>query len=75
MNDSFVFQFTEQNPDDFILNLLLAFLDVVQAEDWLYMDGEDAGASEFQTRLEALKSTWKALFSRLTILLAGYNVL
>lgn len=47
----------------------------MQAEDWLYMDGEDAGASEFQNRLETLKSTWKALFIRLTILLAGYNVL
>jgi hypoxia up-regulated 1 len=37
---------------------------LAEAEDWLYMDGEDAGASEFQDRLEALKSTWKSLFVR-----------
>ncbi|KAG0612998.1 hypothetical protein M758_6G068300 [Ceratodon purpureus] len=37
---------------------------LAEAEDWLYMDGENADASEFQNRLEALKSTWKSLFTR-----------
>lgn len=37
------------------------------------MDGEDAGVSEFQNRLEALKSTWKSLFVRFTIFLAKYQ--
>jgi len=38
------------------------------------MDGEDAGASEFQDRLEALKSTWKSLFVRFVILFAEYQL-
>lgn len=44
---------------------------LAEAEDWLYMDGEHAEASEFQTRLEALKSTWNKLFVREEPALAG----
>lgn len=29
---------------------------MVQVQDWLYMDGEDANATEFQERLDSLKA-------------------
>lgn len=37
---------------------------LAEAQDWLYLDGEDAGVSEFQTRLDALKSLWNSMFKR-----------
>jgi hypothetical protein len=36
----------------------------MQAEDWLYTDGEHATAAEFTMRLEALESSVKPIFFR-----------
>lgn len=36
----------------------------MQVEDWLYTDGEDASASEFQERLDTLKSIGDPIFFR-----------
>ncbi|PIA37772.1 hypothetical protein AQUCO_03000358v1 [Aquilegia coerulea] len=49
---------TEQERQSFIEKL-----DEVQ--EWLYMDGEDASATEFQERLDLLKATGDPIFFRL----------
>lgn len=36
-----------------------------QVQDWLYMDGEDANATEFQERLDMLKAVGDPIFFRL----------
>ncbi|XP_057796784.1 heat shock 70 kDa protein 17-like [Salvia miltiorrhiza] len=41
-----------------------------EVEDWLYTDGEDASASEFQQRLDTLKSIGDPIFFRHTELTA-----
>lgn len=38
-----------------------------QAEDWLYTDGEDAGVTDFQIRLETLKDSGETIFFRSVI--------
>ncbi|CAI9090043.1 OLC1v1024727C1 [Oldenlandia corymbosa var. corymbosa] len=35
-----------------------------EVQEWLYMDGEDASASEFQERLDKLKAIGEPIFSR-----------
>jgi hypoxia up-regulated 1 len=40
----------------------------MQAEDWLYTDGEHATAAEFKMRLEALESSVKPIFFRYFII-------
>lgn len=35
-----------------------------QVQEWLYMDGEDATASEFQERLDMLKAKGDPIFFR-----------
>ncbi|GBG65617.1 hypothetical protein CBR_g51500 [Chara braunii] len=37
-----------------------------EAEDWLYLDGENAPAADFKRRLSALKKTGDLIFGRLT---------
>ncbi|CAM6106158.1 unnamed protein product [Calypogeia fissa] len=37
-----------------------------EGEDWLYMDGENASAEEFQKKLAALQKSGEEIFSRLT---------
>ncbi|GAB2282145.1 hypothetical protein Dimus_016698 [Dionaea muscipula] len=37
-----------------------------EVQDWLYMDGEDAAANEFQERLDALKVNGDPIFFRLS---------
>ncbi|OIW14422.1 hypothetical protein TanjilG_20868 [Lupinus angustifolius] len=41
-----------------------------QVQDWLYMDGEDANADEFQERLDTLKAVGDPIFFRLKELTA-----
>ncbi|BFI40486.1 hypoxia up-regulated 1 [Marchantia polymorpha subsp. ruderalis] len=41
-----------------------------EAEDWLYTDGEDATAAEFKKKLDGLKKSGDAIFSRLDELIA-----
>lgn len=36
----------------------------MQVEDWLYTDGEDASATEFQERLDMLKAIGDPIFFR-----------
>lgn len=36
----------------------------VQVQDWLYMDGEDATAKEFEERLDSLKAVGDPIFFR-----------
>lgn len=36
----------------------------MQVEDWLYTDGEDASTSEFEERLNTLKSIGDPIFFR-----------
>lgn len=43
---------------------LLKLLALCQVQDWLYMDGEDANATEFQERLDMLKAVGDPIFFR-----------
>lgn len=38
-----------------------------QVQDWLYTDGEDANAAEFQERLDQLKAVGDPIFLRFVI--------
>lgn len=37
---------------------------ILQAQEWLYMDGEDASADEFEKHLDSLKTTGEEIFFR-----------
>lgn len=39
-----------------------------QVQEWLYMDGEDASATEFQERLDLLKAIGDPMFFRYAVL-------
>ncbi|XP_073000224.1 heat shock 70 kDa protein 17 [Typha latifolia] len=54
---------TEQERQSFVEKLS-------EVQEWLYMDGEDAPASEFEERLELLKSIGDPIFFRLSELKA-----
>lgn len=43
------------------------FIYQMQVQEWLYMDGEDAQATEFKDRLESLKAIGDPIFFRWVI--------
>lgn len=46
------------------LKFLLKREEFLQVQEWLYMDGEDASATEFQERLDMLKAIGDPMFFR-----------
>lgn len=51
---------------------------LIQAQEWLYTDGEDATAKEFQERLDVLKAIGDPVFFRyvpLSVVFEANNLL